>query len=253
LAVAGISRPRSRAFTLRWTTPSRDADLTRWLVTHLIERRDDYLAEADQRRVARAQRVRGSPISRACWSSIRCRKRSRRKRRSETTRTTSYTNDRALDLWHRLLLLEPGELRRAAPIYFAYHPWIEPVSQMALAPIVAGTFMMGSPETESERATDEGPRHRVTLSHDFWMGIHPVTQEQYQTVMGKNPSRFRGEKRPVENVSWEDAVEFCERLTEQAAVAELLPRATCSGCRPKRNGSTAAEPELRPRRPSATG
>jgi eukaryotic-like serine/threonine-protein kinase len=121
------------------------------------------------------------------------------------------------------VLLEPGELRRAAPIYFAYHPWIEPVSQMALAPIVKGTFLMGSPDTEPQRGADEGPRHRVTLSHDFWMGIHPVTQGQYEAVMGKNPSDFRGENRPVENVSWEEAAAFCERLTEQAAATELLP------------------------------
>ena len=129
----------------------------------------------------------------------------------------------ALDLLHRLLLAEPDEFRRMAPLYYAYHPFVEPATRMVLAPIVAGSFTMGSPETESERLTDEGPQHRVTLSHDFWMGIHPVTQEQYQIVMGKNPSAFRGKKLPVESVFWNDAVAFCERLTKQASVTGQLP------------------------------
>ena len=101
-------------------------------------------------------------------------------------------------------------------------PFVEPVTGMQLAPIAAGTFMMGSPKEEPERFEDE-VLHRVTLSHDFWMGIHPVTQQQYQAIMKKNPSQFKGEKRPVENVSWHDAVEFCERLTKRAVAAGILP------------------------------
>jgi eukaryotic-like serine/threonine-protein kinase len=148
-------------------------------------------------------------------------------RASLPERTSEMTYDEltvaTLDLLHRLLLAEPGELRRAASLYFAYHPWIEPATQMVLAPVVAGSFLMGSPETEPERLGHEGPQHQVTLSHDFWMGIYPVTQEQYQIVMGENPSEFRGQNRPVENVSWEDAVAFCERLTEHASVSGLVP------------------------------
>lgn len=101
-------------------------------------------------------------------------------------------------------------------------PFVEPVTGMVLAPIAAGCFLMGSPKEETGRFEDE-VQHRVTLSQDFWMGIHPVTQQQYQKIMEENRSRFQGEKRPVENVSWHDAVEFCKRLTERAAKHGILP------------------------------
>ncbi len=93
--------------------------------------------------------------------------------------------------------------------------FVEPTTGMALAPIAAGSFVMGSPDTEPERYEDEGPQHRVTLSYDFWIGICPVTQRQYEAVTGENPSAIRGPNRPVENVSWDDAVAYCERLTER--------------------------------------
>ncbi|MCO6456697.1 MAG: formylglycine-generating enzyme family protein, partial [Pirellulaceae bacterium] len=102
-------------------------------------------------------------------------------------------------------------------------PFVESTTGMILAPISAGSFLMGSPEDEPGRNADESPRHRVTLSHDFWIGIHPVTQRQYQLVMGDNPSRFQGPERPVENVTWQQATEFCELLTKHAASAGQLP------------------------------
>ncbi|HCC37555.1 MAG TPA: formylglycine-generating enzyme family protein [Treponema sp.] len=85
--------------------------------------------------------------------------------------------------------------------------------------ISAGTFMMGSPETEPNRYSDE-TQHSVTLSA-FYMGKYEVTQEQYLAVMGTNPSFFMsgaaaGEiqgKRPVERVSWYDAIVFCNKLS----------------------------------------
>jgi formylglycine-generating enzyme required for sulfatase activity len=94
--------------------------------------------------------------------------------------------------------------------------------------IPAGTFMMGSPANEAGRWDDEGPRHSVTLTRGFYMGIYPVTQEQYAAVMVGNanglnayPSHFSsapaaGEvqaRRPVEQVSWYDALVFCNRLS----------------------------------------
>jgi len=73
--------------------------------------------------------------------------------------------------------------------------------------IPAGTFTMG----EGDDA------HEVALRNPFKIGIHEVTQDQYEQVMGNNPSEFKGADNPVENVSWNDAVEFCRRLSELPA------------------------------------
>ncbi|MDM8565431.1 SUMF1/EgtB/PvdO family nonheme iron enzyme [Candidatus Halobeggiatoa sp. HSG11] len=74
--------------------------------------------------------------------------------------------------------------------------------------IPAGEFMMGSNEHESEQ-----PIHKVTIKQPFYMGKYPITQAQWQAVMGNNPSDFRGNNRPVERVSWKDAVKFCEKIS----------------------------------------
>jgi formylglycine-generating enzyme required for sulfatase activity len=84
--------------------------------------------------------------------------------------------------------------------------------EMVLIP--AGTFMMGSPESEAERSSNE-TQHQVTISKPFYLGKYPVTQAQWQQVMGNNPSEFNGDKLlPVENVSWEDARAFCIKLKQ---------------------------------------
>jgi formylglycine-generating enzyme required for sulfatase activity len=80
--------------------------------------------------------------------------------------------------------------------------------------IPGGTFLMGSPKTEKERLEQEGPQHEVTITA-FYMGKYPVTQEQWEAVMKTNPSYFKGANRPVEQVSWDEAVEFCRRLNEK--------------------------------------
>ncbi|MFZ4986563.1 MAG: formylglycine-generating enzyme family protein, partial [Blastocatellia bacterium] len=80
--------------------------------------------------------------------------------------------------------------------------------------VSGGSFMMGSPPDEQGRDADEGPQHRVTL-RSFEIGKHEVTQELWQAVMGSNPSRFKGDNLPVENVSWNDVQEFCRRLNEK--------------------------------------
>jgi uncharacterized protein (TIGR02996 family) len=96
--------------------------------------------------------------------------------------------------------------------------------------IPSGTFRMGSPDDEEGRSDAEGPVHEVEITKAFYLGAHPVTQAQYWQVTGSNHSRFRaegGEKDavkgmdtddfPVENVTWEDAVAFCQKLTAVAS------------------------------------
>ncbi len=78
--------------------------------------------------------------------------------------------------------------------------------------IPGGQFVMGSPAEERERSPNEGPQRTVTIQ-PFFMGRFAVTQEQYQAVMGYNPSGFKGVKKPVENVSWNDATQFCDILS----------------------------------------
>ncbi len=111
---------------------------------------------------------------------------------------------------------------------------------MKLAIIPPGEFDMGSPNELIEAELNapapdgwyrgyvpsEGPQHRVRITKPFWMGVTEVTQEEYQRVMGDNPSKFQGDnRRPVENVSWDAAVQFCRKLsdlpTEKAAAPDL--------------------------------
>jgi formylglycine-generating enzyme required for sulfatase activity len=90
--------------------------------------------------------------------------------------------------------------------------------KMELVWIPAGSFQMGSPSSESGGDDDEGPVHTVELD-GFWMGKYEVTQEQYQAVMGKNPSNFKGAKNPVVAVSSDDAADFCRKATAKVAQA----------------------------------
>ncbi|MEC8555072.1 MAG: formylglycine-generating enzyme family protein [Planctomycetota bacterium] len=83
--------------------------------------------------------------------------------------------------------------------------------EMNLRVIPPGTFTMGP--DNSDRGAREKPAHQVTLSQPFMLGVYEVTQEQYERVMGVNPSEFKGPQNPVEKVSWEDAVEFCQKLS----------------------------------------
>ena len=99
----------------------------------------------------------------------------------------------------------------------------QPASNMVR--INGGTFMMGSAASEAGRDSDEGPRRQVTIS-PFLMGRHEVTQKEYQEVMGVNPSHFSGDTLPVEMVSWFDAIEYCNRLSQREG---LTPAYTISG------------------------
>ena len=102
-------------------------------------------------------------------------------------------------VWSQAPAKKPGKLKNSIGMEFASIP--------------AGKFLMGSPETEKERDQDE-TRHEVTLTRGFLMGIHEVTQAQYEQVMGQNPSNFKGATLPVETVSYDDAMAFCKKLSD---------------------------------------
>ncbi|MEC4815125.1 MAG: formylglycine-generating enzyme family protein [Scytonema sp. PMC 1069.18] len=103
--------------------------------------------------------------------------------------------------------------------------------QLEMVAIPEGSFLMGSPEDEPKRSSRESPQHRVTIK-PFFLGKYPITQAQWQAVaslpqvnreLDPNPSRFKGENRPVENVSWYDTIEFCERLSQYTGKPYRLP------------------------------
>jgi len=90
--------------------------------------------------------------------------------------------------------------------------------------IKPGAFTMGSPATEPDRNTNEGPQMLVTISRGFWMSKYETTQAEYLAVTGANPSLFKGEaQRPVEQVAWSDATNYCAKLTVRERAAGRLP------------------------------
>ncbi|MDE7398433.1 MAG: SUMF1/EgtB/PvdO family nonheme iron enzyme [Oscillospiraceae bacterium] len=90
--------------------------------------------------------------------------------------------------------------------------------------INGGTFEMGSPATEAWRSDDE-TQHTVTVS-DFYIGVYEITQAEYSEVTGQNPSNFSGDDLPVENVSWLEAVRFCNARSKKE---NLTPAYTIDG------------------------
>ena len=90
--------------------------------------------------------------------------------------------------------------------------------KLELVLIPAGEFLMGSPESDKDAYPSEKPQHRVRITRPFYMGEYLVTQEQWETVMGNNPSYFKGPKNPVETVSWDDCQTFLGKLNARSAV-----------------------------------
>jgi formylglycine-generating enzyme required for sulfatase activity len=99
-----------------------------------------------------------------------------------------------------------------------------PTPPMNLVRIPAGSFMMGSPDTESGRNTNEGPVHQVTIGYDFYIGETEVTQRQWSAVMGTNPSpNPKGSDLPVRGVSWGDCQAFIAALNATGEGTFRLP------------------------------
>ncbi|MEA5553297.1 formylglycine-generating enzyme family protein [Anabaena cylindrica UHCC 0172] len=103
--------------------------------------------------------------------------------------------------------------------------------ELEMMMIPGGSFMMGSPEEEEGSSDDERPQHQVTIKA-FCLGKYQVTQAQWKAVatfpkvnreLKPDPSHFKGDNRPVEQVSWEDAVEFCSRLSKHTKRQYRLP------------------------------
>ncbi|AFZ61275.1 formylglycine-generating enzyme family protein [Anabaena cylindrica FACHB-243] len=103
--------------------------------------------------------------------------------------------------------------------------------QLDMMLIPGGTFIMGAPKDELDSRNNERPQHEVTVP-SFYMGQYPVTQAQWKFVaklpqvnkkLNPDPSRFKGANRPVEQVSWYDAVEFCSRLSNHTKRQYSLP------------------------------
>jgi formylglycine-generating enzyme required for sulfatase activity len=129
---------------------------------------------------------------------------------------------------------EPTTMPATAP---ASRPSSQPSSQPAkeltldlgnkatlkLVLIPAGKFTMGSPHGEEGRSKEEGPQREVTITQPFYMGVYEVTQEQYEAVLGQNPSHFKGAQNPVDTVSWQEAVEFCQKLSAKTGTTVRLP------------------------------
>lgn len=159
---------------------------------------------APQPVVAGSQRSSHSPRAEKSNGKSSARSKKRAKKASNETQQRQISEEQAL-------LLNAEQPRSAgetvvlhlsgAPITFAWCP--------------AGSFLMGSDHEEAY--CEEKPVHRVTLTKGFFIGIHPITQAQWKAVMGENPSCFKGSDRPVENVSWDDAKEFCRKLTARVA------------------------------------
>jgi len=164
----------------------------------------------------------------------------------------------ALFAW---LFVAPKTANNSGPV--AGKSWNLPLNKevsISMSWIPAGTFMMGSPETEPGRKADEGPQHKVTLTHGYWLGKTEVTIGQWQAITGMNVRDkvlkllddttlydFNGKKMllrdfmgfdkndpdkvltnedadmPMYFVSWYEAMRFCQKLTEQERAAHRLP------------------------------
>ena len=130
----------------------------------------------------------------------------------------------------------------------APRPWTVPDLDLALQPIAAGAFLMGS--------ENEKPVTHVQLTRPFWLGRYPVTQGQWTALMGGNPAHFVhvGRQAPVEQVSWLEALAFCETLTARERAAGRLPAGYVYtlpteaqweyACRAGTTGDFAGPPEL---------
>ena len=120
--------------------------------------------------------------------------------------------------------------RRTIEVPF-FREWLNEQINIEMMQIPAGEFEMGSPPEELERNEREGPVHSVKVGR-FFMGKYPITQAQWRIVasfpkinleLNPDPANFKGDDRPVEQISWYEAVEFCQRLSQETGRDYRLP------------------------------
>jgi formylglycine-generating enzyme required for sulfatase activity len=135
--------------------------------------------------------------------------------------TSRRNSTRKEFLKHQLLVQREEPLALETDIFQYFTEDIGNGLRLDMILIPGGSFAMGSPDAELERRDNEGPQHSVTVS-EFFMSRYPITQAQWRAValmdqmerkLDTDPSRFKGNDRPVDQVSWYDATEFCQRLT----------------------------------------
>ena len=95
-------------------------------------------------------------------------------------------------------------------------------AEMEMIYCAPGSFMMGSSEDEEYRDDDE-TQHKVTLTKGFWLGKYPVTQSQWESVMGDNPFCDEGDDNPVDSVSWDDCKEFIKKINSRFNFTARFP------------------------------
>ena len=127
---------------------------------------------------------------------------------------------------------KPAKTSRAAGadnLPVSGRPFVIPSCRIKLNWVAAGRFQMGSPTGEAGRSNDEGPQTEVTISRGFWLGIFTVTQEEWKAVaedvsgLNAQPSYFRGNQLPVEQVSWDDCQAWLQELTAVEEAGDRLP------------------------------
>ena len=130
-------------------------------------------------------------------------------------------------LTQELDVVETGRyfrLSKITPFLNTNDPPINPNPQQ-LVWISPGTFLMGNPAYDSIPDAFASPQTKVILTKGFWIYRFPVTQKQFETLMGTNPSSHKGDPNlPVEMVTWMDAVNYCEKLSSQEKMAGRLPK-----------------------------
>jgi formylglycine-generating enzyme required for sulfatase activity/DNA-binding CsgD family transcriptional regulator len=137
----------------------------------------------------------------------------------------------------RTLWLRPSQktelvIRRSTQRTWQYVEDLGNGVELEMASIPAGTFVMGSPNGEEGRRGSEGPQHEVTFANSYFIAKYPIIQAQWRVVaampqvereLAPDPSNFKGDNRPVEKISWLDAVEFCARLSQHTGRDYRLP------------------------------